>query len=289
MKIVNCFAVMAMLASLAVELKSNPSASAQPPPNPAAPTAYVLKQIPFGALHHGQAGMPRLSLWESTTGNWAGYAVPLETSGVSDTFDAVEGNWKIPTVKGAKTAAYSSTWVGLDGYDDGTVEQVGTEQDWTGSVQANYAWFEMYPEAGYEIVGFPVDVGDLLSAEVKYLGPIEVSNVVESVFQITIKNTTKKVSFTVPTSYTTVETAARASAEWVTEAPWDEEILPLAEFSSILYYNCYASSALSEGKFEAISFWPADPLTMIDPEGGGSKPTALTVNGTEFYTIWETQ
>ena len=101
----------------------------------------------------------------------------------------------MPTVTGGtstKTAAYAATWVGIDGFEDAqlqalfsgltaqqqkqmilateTVEQIGTEQDWTGKTTDYYAWFEFYPNYSYEIVGFTVKPGDSISGSVTYLG-----------------------------------------------------------------------------------------------------------------------
>ena len=215
------------LSAAAVDVQTNPTTPVQSGTSRLAQTDYVLKRIPSSAVHHQQTAMPRTRLWESTSGNWSGYAVPLDTSGISDTFSAVVGTWKVPAVTGSRSATYLATWVGLDGYDDGTVEQTGTEQDWTGRGQQNYAWFEMYPNGSYEILGFPVNVGDSISAQVSYVGQTTVQvrsgrtvvTKVESVFQLTIKNNTRNVSYTVPSSYTTIPTPERASAEWVAEAP----------------------------------------------------------------------
>ncbi|MGB8368992.1 MAG: G1 family glutamic endopeptidase [Limisphaerales bacterium] len=292
MKSVTRFLVAVALIAAAVGLQTSPTTPVQPSTSRLSQTGYVLKRISFSAVHHQQAGMPRIRLWESTSGNWSGYAVPLDTRGVSDIFSDVQGTWTVPTVTGNKrSTTYSSTWVGLDGYDNGTVEQIGTEQDWTGEGQQNYVWFEMYPSGAYEIEGFPVDPGDSISAQVQYVGQSNVQmgrrrSVKESVFQLTIKNTTKNVSFSVPTSYTTIASAARASAEWVAEAPSSEEILPLADFGSVSFSGCNATSTGSRGKPEAISFWPYDPLTMIDPSGGQATPSALLDNGTAFSVSW---
>ena len=248
MKSVTRFLVAVALIAAAVGLQTSPTTPVQPSTSRLSQTGYVLKRISFSAVHHQQAGMPRIRLWESTSGNWSGYAVPLDTRGVSDIFSDVQGTWTVPTVTGNKRGTtYSSTWVGLDGYDNGTVEQIGTEQDWTGEGQQNYVWFEMYPSGAYEIEGFPVDPGDSISAQVQYVGQSNVQmgrrrSVKESVFQLTIKNTTKNVSFSVPTSYTTIASAARASAEWVAEAPSSEEILPLADFGSVSFSGCNATS-----------------------------------------------
>jgi hypothetical protein len=252
---------------------------------------FILKRIASNAVHHGQTGSPRARFWDSTSGNWSGYAVPLDTTGTSDTFSAVQGTWTVPTVTGSSEATYSSLWVGLDGYTSSTVEQTGSESDWTGSGQSNYVWFETYPNYAYEIENFPANPGDTISATVKYVGQETVrsgrrSTKVESVFQMTITNNSQKVSYTVPTSYTTIATAARSSAEWVMEAPYSNEILPLADFGTTGFSNCEAASTHTSGKLSPISTWIPDPMTMIDPDGGMATPSALTSNGQGFTVTY---
>jgi len=297
MKSLTHFLVAVALTAAVVELQTNPIAPVQPSTSRPSQTGYVLKRISFNDVHHQQVGRPRIRFWESTSGNWSGYAVPLETSGVTDTFSDVQGAWTVPTVTGVTgntSAAYSSSWVGLDGYTDGTVEQIGTEQNWTGHAQQNYVWFEMYPSGAYEIEGFPVNPGDSISAQVQYLGQSAVQvgrrgrgqSEEESVFQLTIVNTTKEVSFTVPTSYTTTASAARASAEWVMEAPSSNQILPLADFGTGNFSDCEAASVRSGGKLAPINSWTPDPLTMIDPNGGESVPSSLSANGEAFSVSW---
>jgi len=140
-------------------------------------------------------------------------------------------------------------------------------------------------------VGFPANPGDTITVQEQVVGTTTVRltrtrSQVESVFAITIQNVTRNVSYTVPSSYTTVASAARASAEWVTEAPWDGETLPLADFGTVDFSGCAAASTLSGGKLEAINFWPSDPLTMVDPEGGQAIPSGLLNHGTAFSVTW---
>jgi hypothetical protein len=66
------------------------------------------------------------------------------------------------------------------------------------------------------------------------------------------------------------------------EAPASEDILPLADFSTVNFSSCSAASNGSGGQSKAINFWPSDPLTMNDPEGGEATPSALSNNGTAF-------
>jgi hypothetical protein len=258
---------------------------------PAQPhTGYYLKQIPSRSVHHELTASPRLPFWESTSGNWSGYAVPLETSGTKDTFSQVRGTWTVPAVTSLLSATYSSLWVGIDGYTSGTVEQIGTEADWTGHADSNYAWFEMYPNYAYEIVGFPAKPGDSISASVQYVKQTTVRqgrrSETESVFQLTITNTTEDASYTIPTSYTTIPSPARSSAEWIMEAPSESDILPLADFGETGFSGCEAASTHTSGKLAPINTWIPDPLTMIDPEGGTSTPSALSSSGAAFTVTY---
>ena len=128
-----------------------------------------LLPIPETAVHHYQAGAPNIRVRESrgrqgeasrfsSSQNWSGYAVETSlTAPQKYAVTSVAGRWTIPTVTASTSAeTFSSIWVGIDGYSDGTVEQLGTEQDWTSSGQQNYVWFEMYPHGAFEIVGFPI-------------------------------------------------------------------------------------------------------------------------------------
>ena len=298
MKRIYCLLAAAALTTAATVPQTNPTKSVPAGANQTsqlAKTDYVLKWIPSSAVHHQLSGLPRIRLKESTSGNWSGYAVPLDTAKVSDVFSDVQGTWKVPTVTSTgKSAAYSSTWVGIDGYDNGTVEQIGSEQDWTGSKQQNYVWFEMYPNGAYEITDFPASPGDVITAQVHYVGQVVVKlnrnkTEEESVFQLTIANVTKNVSYTVPASYTTIPAPELASAEWVMEAPTGRNVLPLANFGTVNFSNCKAASLHTDEALSPISTWAADPMTMVDPSGGGAVPTSLSGGGEDFSVSWATK
>jgi hypothetical protein len=246
-----------------------------------APTGnqYVLQRIPSSAVHHRQTGAPHLRIAEGTSANWSGYAAQSTGgSGVAGSVTDVQGSWIVPTVTGKKrTTTYSSCWVGIDGYSDGTVEQLGTESDWTSRGQQNYAWFEMYPAGGYKINGFPVVAGDKISAEVAYLG--------NNVYQLTIVNETHPASFVVPSSYTTTSSGLRTSAEWIAEAPSSfGGVLPLANFGTVKFSNCQATLSGVTGPINTAGFF--DPLTMIDPKGGTATPSGITdTASTSSFTV----
>src|SRR5438270_3710030 len=98
----------------------------------------------------------------TTSTNWAGYAVNSSAGSVS----AVSGSWTVPTVTGTSNA-WSSAWVGIDGYNSSTVEQTGTEQDTSASGAHYSAWYEMYPNAPVTL-NMAIHPGDVMSASVTY-------------------------------------------------------------------------------------------------------------------------
>ena len=83
----------------------------------------------------------------STSNNWSGYVVTGPTGSVT----YVNGSWIVPAVTASATNAYSAFWVGIDGYNSGTVEQIGTDSDWVNGAAQYYAWYEFYPKPSHFI------------------------------------------------------------------------------------------------------------------------------------------
>src|SRR5262245_38118591 len=98
----------------------------------------------------------------TTSTNWSGYAVNTSRGAVT----AVSGTWVVPTVTGGGTA-YSSAWVGIDGFSSSTVEQIGTDSDLVNGIPRYYAWYEMYPAPSIELP-LTIQAGDTITAAVTY-------------------------------------------------------------------------------------------------------------------------
>lgn len=226
---------------------------------------------------------PHIRLKEGTSTNWCGYSsVTNLLNPARFSVTSVSGSWIVPTITASRSTTYSSIWVGIDGYASNTVEQIGTEHDWHNGRQENYAWFEMYPQYAYELVGFPVNTGDSITAQVSYIG--------NSTFRLYLQNNTKGVHTIVPSSYTKSTTALRSSAEWIVEAPSSYNgVLPLADFSPVTLSNC---SCVINNVTGAInnSHWRYDQLQMVTSTGT-AKATAsnLTNNGSSFMVTWKHQ
>src|SRR5438067_8893278 len=111
-------------------------------------------------------GPPALLVTHSLSLNWAGYA------SYNHTFSDVKGTWTQPTAdcSTSKKSTYSSFWVGLDGYNSNSVEQLGTDADCSHGKASYYAWYEMYPNPSVTIGNFPINPNTSYTAEVKYTG-----------------------------------------------------------------------------------------------------------------------
>lgn len=212
---------------------------------------------------------PRIKLKEGTSTNWSGYASISNISSPTPGYvTSAQGSWIIPTLACGSSSTYSSAWVGIDGYSDGTVEQTGTEQDCINGVQQNYAWFEMYPHPSYKIA-IPVHTGDVFNAKVASVG--------SNLFQLSLTDVTTGQSY----SNIFKAKAQRSSAEWIVEAPYSGGVLPLANYGTLTFNNAqFTDSAGTVHAIDGKGAGTFDAITMHDPNGGNSTPSALTDVGT---------
>lgn len=234
----------------------------------------------FGTLTSAQTqfNAPRIHIKNSNSLNWAGYAIETSlTSPQSGAVTDVKGSWVVPAVSCSKAqSSWSAFWVGLDGYSSSTVEQIGTDSDCSSGTPKYYAWYEMYPKYPVNL-NMRISPGDLMSAEVSYTG--------KSSFTLTIKDITKK------TSYTTTQkspSASRSSAEWVAEAPSSSSgVLSLANFGTVHFSNAYATINGHTGAINDAS-WKNDQMNMTTSSGVLKAATsALSNSGSNFSVTWK--
>jgi hypothetical protein len=218
---------------------------------------------------------------QAVSSNWSGYvAAPSLQQSIQGSVTYAAGSWIVPTLSPTPDTSYCAVWVGIDGFLDGTVEQIGTSHNWVGSAQQNFAWFEMYPSGAFELDGFPVNNGDQISVRIGYKG--------DNTFKLVIFNHTQGVSTVIPSSFTTSPDLERSSAEWIVEAPFSGTILPLADFHLVTFNYC---SAIINGVSGTINngLWVNDSITMEDSSGIEAQPSALQKEGTCFLVTWESE
>lgn len=214
-----------------------------------------------------------------TSSNWSGYAI----TGPKDSVTDAKGSWIVPSVNcGSTPNAYSAMWVGIDGYNSNTVEQIGTESDCVNGVANNYAWFEFYPHNYYTIESTPIKAGDVISAEVKYSTGTFIVSI--SVNHGAPFNTSTKLN-----------QAQRSSAEWIVEAPYSGGVLPLADFNTTSFGLDYTgvtatNDAVVAGVSGSVgSFNPSDvfAITMTADNGAvKALPSAISSDKTSFSNTW---
>jgi hypothetical protein len=93
---------------------------------------------------------------------------------------------------------------------DNTLIQTGTEQDIDAAGHRSYsAWWELIPAPGITIDTMKVAAGDRMHADISEL--VAGSNL----WRITLRNVTRRQSFTMTVPYT----STHATAEWIEETP----------------------------------------------------------------------
>jgi hypothetical protein len=218
---------------------------------------------------------------EST--NWSGYAV------TGSNFTHASGSWIVPAVNCTKTPnSFAVFWVGMDGFKDATVEQIGTIAECSGTTAVYGAWYEFVPNEDIQIIStVAVSPGNKISAVVTYDGSGE--------FTLKITNVTTGKSFS--KKGTVTGGAKRASAEWIAEAPTGSSgILPLSDFGTASFGDDYTEVndtnwAADSAKTGPISdFSTRENIIMVTnttPPVDKAVPSALTTDGSSFKVTWK--
>ncbi len=231
---------------------------------------------PASAVEPEPAQKPHSKVAQGLSLNWAGYAVATSLSAPqNDAVTEVSGQWTIPSLSCGASDTYSSAWVGIDGFANGTVEQIGTKHYCVDGAPAYSAWFQMFPSS-LNNIGLEVKAGDTVAADVKYT---DANN-----FLLTLNNLTTGRSF----STTQQATAQRQSAEWIVEAPSsDSGVLPLANFGSV---QLSGATVTLNGKSGSISggIGQYGALTMVTADAATVKaqPSGLSRGGRDFSVAW---
>jgi hypothetical protein len=249
----------------------------------------------------GPLGCPFSSDQCASSYNWGGYAVCVPQtncqaclSGLSScnpatpgTVSEVQGSWVVPTIVGASSTACPdstksffdiSTWVGIDGFVDQTVEQTGTSADCYYGQVYYYAWYEFYPAASV-LVPFAVHSGDTIKAEVSYSSTT-------GNFTATITDVTTHQTLTTPS--TAVPGAELSSAEWISESAYEEAypslfplgLLMLTHVSQVSFTDARATIG---GVTHTIAGWAPDDywLLMVNSNFGDNQETSTPTPSTE--------
>ena len=182
--------------------------------------------LPAGAFALSSRSSHPLLGTLSTYSNWAGYAAGAGAPNPA-AFSSVSASWTQPAVPSSgATDSYADFWVGLDGSQSTSVEQIGTESYSQGGHVGYDAWYETYPMPLVPIPWSP-KAGDSLSASVTQTSA--------GTFVLSLTDVTSGQSFT---TTPLVVNAGGASAEVIAEAPYEKGVLPLAPFGIVRFTDC---------------------------------------------------
>jgi hypothetical protein len=207
--------------------------------------------------------------------NWAGY---VDTG---DKFTAVSASWTVPKANcGFLETSSSATWVGIDGWNESTVEQIGTDSNCILGQGEYWAWWEMYP-GGPQVIGTPT----LSSDDAVYPGDLMKANVTSTGtpgwYTLSIADDTQGWTYATTQFY---PNANGGTAECIEEQPAAAG-LPLTNFGSVTFNQCNATG--SDGI--ATPIWDHPNLAVDMTSGSTLKATVspLSDDGTTFTVTWE--
>ncbi len=150
--------------------------------------------------HGGGGGGGSSPAFGWAASNWSGYAI---TGGP---YTSITGSWTVPAVSRSRKPTYSSSWVGIDGFNNSDLIQTGTEQDYYNGSAHYSAWWEILP-AAETVINDPVSPGDIMQASITEKSAGQ--------WVISLTDQTEGWTATENESYSGPGT----SAEWIQEAP----------------------------------------------------------------------
>jgi len=226
-----------------------------------------------------------------TTPNWSGYVAATSISQPkANSVTAVSGSWIVPTVTGPSTGSYySSVWVGIDGWGNSTVEQLGTEEDLVNGSPVYRAWWEMYSSGKGQpeqvITSMNVMPGDSITASVQYI----TSGAHAGQFYLSIvDNSRANDAFSIYASSSQYQSplAQLSCAEWIVEAPTvGGSIATVPNFGSVTFTNATAVINGVSGPINAAS-WQSQALNIGSNGVTYDTTSVLTNSGTSFVVTY---
>ncbi len=234
------------------------------------PGGAVHTFVPGGVMHTGTGpgstgalAHERAASNQAQSTNWSGYAA----TGAAGSFNSVSSSWTQPTATCSSGDQYAAFWVGLDGYNSGSVEQTGTDSDCSGGNPDYYGWYEMYPNAPVYYSN-PVSPGDSMSASVSVSG---------DTYTLVLTDSTQNWT---QTQTITESWLQDSSAEVITEAPSSSSgVLPLADFGTVNY----TGSSVNGSSMASSS---PTGIIMVGSSGDQLDSTSPMDSSGDFSNTW---
>jgi hypothetical protein len=251
-----------------------------------APSARFLSEarttlVHYLRHHHPQAMLVRTghahaiqNVTAAGTANWSGYA---DTATKAQTFTKVSGSWTTPSVTCNAEDQITSNWVGLDGFNSSTVEQLGTISWCFQGKPIYFTWFEMSPNGATE-VGTTLQPGDKIAASVTRSG---------TTYTLKLTDSTHPANSFTRTGTCALTKCLDTSAEWISERPsFSIGVVPQAHYNAFKITN---GSQTSNGNAGTIGTGPGvNAISMFDATSTYKLGTvSVLTGGNSFSTTWK--
>ncbi|HEV2377754.1 MAG TPA: G1 family glutamic endopeptidase [Streptosporangiaceae bacterium] len=193
--------------------------------------------------------------------NWSGYAVS------GGKFKKVSASWTLNAVTCPSGSADAAPWVGIDGFNDKTVEQTGSDSICSSGKPKYVAWYEMFPAP-------PVFLAKTVKPGDHFTGTV--THTTGTSYTLTLADTTQGWTNTVHKSLS----AKNASAEAVLELAFPK----LANFGTDKFTAVTVDSK-PIGSYTTAPF----TLTQMFIQVGGTKcdATSALSNKDAFSETWK--
>ena len=197
-------------------------------------------------------------------------------------FNCVEATWVQPTVRCRGTTNQSAVyWVGLGGYGQRALVQIGTESTCIGGEALAAAWHESLPRERFSIrAPLDISVGDRIWAQVRWLSG--------SRYRLSLVDLTTRKDFSIRVNNTTLK---RTSAEWIVEAPTGGcpshcRTLKMPDFKTFRFRAAWVAIGGVRRQIDSARFTHVLE-TMVSSAGATrAEVTSTAADGSSFAVRW---
>ncbi|HEY7970332.1 MAG TPA: G1 family glutamic endopeptidase [Candidatus Limnocylindrales bacterium] len=254
---------------------ASPSASPTPSARPTASPAPAAGDLPACT---GTPSTAEGAILSATSLNWGGYIARQSGARVV----CVQARWTEPKLRcPTKGVRSEAIWVGIDGDNGATTTrpliQVGTAGECRGGVERHFAWHQVYPNQPYSrSFAAVIKPGDRMAASVVFR---------KREFVLTVVDLTTGATSQV---HERAPKAARASAEWIVEAPTGDcpghcHQLTLPSFAPIRFTS--AQARLGDHLDGVVGPWNRERTTMVTPKGAPLVKIGNVSSGGDSFTV----
>jgi Peptidase A4 family len=248
----------------------------------ASPGSMAVARAALASLHIGGPNRPASPASPNVLGtttlhssNWGGWA---DNSSTGNTYTAVSATWTQPAITCIRSTDTEIVgfWVGIDGLNNGTVEQDGTLAICQNGAISYFSWWEMFPTNSVQVVA-GINVGDKITSSVAFT---------TAGYKLTVKDaTTPSGSFSTTQHCGSDGVCSNASAEWIAERPSGSAgLFVLPNFRSWKV----SGASVTGGTTGVISSFPDDQIFMVNSSSAAlASPSALNATGNGFKVTWK--